>query len=99
MFDKVIDVEKCYLQEEPSNSIRLAIKKYALENGLTFFDIRNHVGFLRTLIIRTSSTGEVMVIVSFYHEDLEKREGLLNYLKENFPKITSLMYVINEKSQ
>ncbi len=98
MFDKVVDIEKCYLQDEPSNSIRLAIKDYALKNGLTFFDIRNHLGFLRTLIIRTSSTGEVMVIVSFYHEDVEKREGLLNHLKEIFPEITSLMYVINEKA-
>ncbi|MGQ1784262.1 MULTISPECIES: 23S rRNA (uracil(1939)-C(5))-methyltransferase RlmD [unclassified Saccharicrinis] len=98
MFDKVIDIEKCYLQEEPSNSIRLAIKKYALANGLTFFDIRNHEGFLRTLIIRTTSTGEVMVIVAFYHEDVEKREGLLNHLKEEFPQITSLLYVINEKA-
>ncbi len=98
MFDKVIDIEQCYLQEEPSNSIRLAIKKYALENGLTFFDIRNHEGFLRTLIIRTTSTGEVMVIVSFYHEDVEKREGLLNHLKAKFPEITALLYVINEKA-
>jgi 23S rRNA (uracil1939-C5)-methyltransferase len=98
MFDKVIDVKKCYLQEEPSNSIRLAIKEYALKNDITFFDIRNHIGFLRTLIIRTTSTGEVMVIISFYHEDKEKREGLLNFLKDKFPAITSLMYVINEKA-
>lgn len=98
MFDKVIDIEKCYLQEEPSNSIRLAIKKYALENGLTFFDIRNQEGFLRTLIIRTTSTGEVMVIIAFYHEDVEKRIGLLNHLKKQFPEITSLLYVINEKA-
>ncbi len=97
MFDKVIDIQKCYLQEEPSNSIRLAIKKYALENGLSFFDIRKQEGLLRTLIIRTSSTGEVMVIVAFYHEDEEKREGLLNHLKAQFPQLTSLMYVINEK--
>ncbi len=98
MFDKVIDVKKCYLQEEPSNSIRLAIKKYALENGLSFFDIRKQEGLLRTLIIRTTSTGEVMVIVAFYHEDVEKREGLLNHLKAQFPQLTSLMYVINEKA-
>ncbi|WP_068472823.1 23S rRNA (uracil(1939)-C(5))-methyltransferase RlmD [Saccharicrinis aurantiacus] len=98
MFDKVIDVKKCWLQDEPSNSIRLAIKKYALDNGLTFFDIRNHEGFLRTLIIRTTSTGEVMIIVAFYHEDVEKREGLLEHLKTEFPQITSLMYVINEKA-
>ena len=98
MFDKVIDIKKCYLQEEPSNNIRLAIKKYALENDLTFFDIRNHKGFLRTLIIRTTSTGEVMVIVAFYYEDVEKREGLLNHIKDEFPQITSLLYVINEKA-
>ncbi len=98
MFDKVIDIEKCYLQDEPSNSIRLSIRKYAIENGLSFFDIRNQEGLLRTLIIRTTSTGEVMVIVAFYHEDVEKREGLLNHLKEQFPQITSLMYVINEKA-
>ena len=98
MFDKVIDIKKCYLQEEPSNSIRLAIKKYALENGLSFFDIRKQEGLLRTLIIRTTSTGEVMVIVAFYHEDEAKREGLLNHLKTQFPQLTSLMYVINEKA-
>ncbi|WP_142533906.1 23S rRNA (uracil(1939)-C(5))-methyltransferase RlmD [Saccharicrinis carchari] len=98
MFDKVVDIKKCYLQEEPSNSIRLAIRKYALENGLSFFDIRKQVGFLRTLIIRTTSSGEVMVIVAFYHEDVEKREGLLNHLKTQFPQLTSLMYVINEKA-
>ncbi len=98
MFDKVLDIEKCYLQEDPSNSIRLAVKKYALKNGLTFFDIRNHVGFLRTLIIRTTSTGEVMVIVCFYHEDVDQREGLLNYLTAQFPQITSLLYVINGKA-
>lgn len=98
MFDKVVDVENCYLQDEPSNSIRLALKKYALDNALTFFDIRNHEGFLRTLIIRTTSTGEVMVIVAFYHEDIKKREGLLNFLKNEFPQITSLLYVINEKA-
>ncbi len=98
MFDKVIDVKKCFLQEEPSNSIRLAIKDYALKNGLTFFDIRNQEGFLRTLIIRTTSTGEVMVIVAFYHEDEEKRVGLLEHLKTQFPQLTSLMYVINEKA-
>ncbi len=95
MFDKVLDIKNCHLQPEPSNSIRLAIKEFALANDLTFFNIRNHEGFLRTLIIRTSTTGEVMVIVTFYHEDVENREALLNHLKDKFPEITSLMYVIN----
>ncbi|RUT73090.1 23S rRNA (uracil(1939)-C(5))-methyltransferase RlmD [Ancylomarina longa] len=97
LFDKVVDINKCHLQPEPSNAVRLAIKEYAFANDLPFFNIRNHEGFLRTLIIRTASTGENMVIVTFYHEDVEKREGLLNHLSELFPDLTSLMYVINEK--
>lgn len=98
LFDKIVDIKKCHLQPEPSNGIRNAIRDYAFANDLSFFDIRNQEGFLRTLIIRTSSTGEVMVIPTFYHEDVEKREGLLNHLKEKFPEITSLMYVINQKA-
>ena len=97
LFDKVVDINKCHLQAEPSNAIRLAIKEYAFANDLSFFDIRNQEGFLRTLIIRTSTTGDLMVIVVFYHEDEEKREGLMAHLAEKFPEITSLMYVINEK--
>jgi len=98
LFDKVVDIKKCHLQAEPSNAIRLAIKEYAFANDLSFFDIRAQVGFLRTLVIRTSTTGDVMVIVVFYHEDVEKREGLMAHLAEKFPEITSLMYIINEKA-
>ncbi|WP_372754691.1 23S rRNA (uracil(1939)-C(5))-methyltransferase RlmD [Labilibaculum sp.] len=98
LFDKVVDINKCHLQPEPSNAVRLAIKEYAFANNLSFFDIRNQEGFLRTLIIRTSSTGDNMVIVVFYHEDVEKRKGLLDHLAEKFPEITSLMYIINEKA-
>lgn len=97
LFDKIVDINKCHLQAEPSNAVRLAIKDYAFANDLSFFDIRNQEGFLRTLIIRTSTTGDIMVIVVFYHEDVEKREGLMAHLAEKFPEITSLMYVINEK--
>lgn len=97
LFDKVLDIEKCWLQRDPSNGIRNAVKDFAIEHNLDFFDIRAQEGFLRTIIIRTSSTGEVMVIVSFFHEDKEKREALLDMLAERFPEITSLMYVINEK--
>ncbi|MCG8579252.1 MAG: 23S rRNA (uracil(1939)-C(5))-methyltransferase RlmD [Bacteroidales bacterium] len=97
MFDKVEDVKKCHLQKDPSNAIRLAIKDYALEHGLTFFDLKKQEGFLRTLIIRTSSTNELMVILTLFHEDKENREALLNHIKEQFPEITSLMYVINTK--
>ena len=97
MFDRVLDIKHCYLQAEPSNKIRLAVKAYAKEHQLSFFDIRNQHGFLRNLIVRTASTGEIMIVVVFFHEDVEAREGLLKHLQEHFPEITSLMYVINEK--
>lgn len=97
LFDKVVDIHKCYLQESPSNEIRNFIRDYGLAHGLTFYNIREQQGFLRTLIIRTASTGEVMVILAFGHEDIAERESLLKALKTGFPEITSLMYVINEK--
>lgn len=98
MFDKVLDIHKCWLQDDISNKIRLYVKDYCLTHeGYPFFDLRNQEGFLRTLIIRTSSTGELMVIVVFFREDTEKREELLDRLKNEFPEISSLMYVINEK--
>lgn len=97
MFDRVLNIDYCYLQSEPSNAIRLAVKKYADDNELQYFDIRKQNGFLRNIIIRTASTEEIMVVVVFYHEDKEKREDLLNFILKEFPTITSLMYVINEK--
>ncbi|MGF7139020.1 23S rRNA (uracil(1939)-C(5))-methyltransferase RlmD [Roseimarinus sediminis] len=97
LFDKVIDINKCWLQGGLSNEIRNAVRKHALENSLTFFDIKAQSGFLRNLIIRTSTTGELMVIVSFFHENTEQREKLLQSLADQFPQITSLMYVINQK--
>lgn len=98
LFDKVVDIDTCYLQGGFSNEIRNFIKEYALTHRLPFFDIRNQEGFLRTLIIRTSSTGEIMVVLAFFHEDQEKREALLDALHLQFSQITSLMYVINEKA-
>lgn len=98
LFDKVVDITECHLQGSPSNEIRNFIRQYALQNGLSFFDLRNQEGFLRTLIIRTASTGETMVIVAFFYEDPEAREKLLKALLQQFPGITSLMYVINEKA-
>jgi len=98
MFDKVFDVNTCYLQSEPSNSIRLEVRKYAIQNGLTFYNIRKREGFLRNLIIRTSSIGEVMTIFSFYHEDADLRIALLDHIKNIFPQITALLYVINPKA-
>ncbi|MDR2848474.1 MAG: 23S rRNA (uracil(1939)-C(5))-methyltransferase RlmD [Bacteroidales bacterium] len=96
-FDKVLDIRHCCLQPDPSDAIRLAIKEFALSEKMPFFDLRNHEGFLRNLIIRTSSTGELMVIVCFYHEDVAAREKLLAFAAARFPAISSLMYVINPK--
>ncbi len=98
MFDKVLDIHKCWLQNDISNRIRLYIKEYCLSHeGYPFFDLRNQEGFIRTLMIRTASTGDLMVVVVFYHEDKEHREALLSHVAEQFPEITSLLYVINEK--
>lgn len=97
LFDKILDIDTCYLQEDPSNNIRLAVKKFALENDLTFFDIREQIGLLRNIIIRSTSTGEWMVILSFYYDDKENIAKLMNHLSEQFPQITSLQYVINSK--
>lgn len=97
LFDKVVDIETCYLQGSPSNEIRNFIKQYAIERDLTFYNIREQHGFLRTLVIRTASTGEVMIILAFGEEDQTERKNLLDALINEFSQITSLMYVINEK--
>ncbi|MBQ4915768.1 23S rRNA (uracil(1939)-C(5))-methyltransferase RlmD [Maribacter sp. MMG018] len=97
MWDKILDVKKCHLQRDPSNAIRLATRDFAIANGLSFFNPRHQHGLLRTLMIRTASTGELMVMIQFYEDDKVKRELLLNHLKETFPEITSLLYVINQK--
>lgn len=97
LFDKVLPIEECWLQPDPSNQIRNFIFNYAGEHNLSFFDIRNQEGFLRTLIIRSSSAGGLMVILTFYHDDREKRERLLEAIQGKFPEISSLIYVINSK--
>jgi 23S rRNA (uracil1939-C5)-methyltransferase len=97
-FDKVLDVERCYLQREPSNAIRLFIREHAIKNNLEFFDLRNQTGFLRTLVIRTAETGEVMVILVFFREEEESRIKLLEEIKSKFKEVTSLYYVINSKA-
>jgi 23S rRNA (uracil1939-C5)-methyltransferase len=98
MWDKILDIKKCHLQEDPSNAIRLETKQFANKNGLRFFNPRKQEGLLRTLMIRTSSTGEIMVLIQFFEEHKEYRELLLNHLKVTFPEITSLLYVINSKA-
>lgn len=96
-FDKILDIQHCYLQAEPSNTLRNQVRDYALRSGLSFYDLRNHEGSLRNLIIRTSSTGEVMVAVIFAYVAQEQIDGLMEYLKVNFPEITSLQYIVNQK--
>jgi 23S rRNA (uracil-5-)-methyltransferase RumA len=98
MFDKVLDINKCWLQEEISNQLRNSIREFALANNYDFFDLRNQNGFLRNIIIRTSSIGECMLIVVFYEANANRQEALLNHLKTTFPNITSLLYVINPKA-
>jgi 23S rRNA (uracil1939-C5)-methyltransferase len=97
-FDKVLDINQCYLQPDPSNAIRLAVRKYCVENDLTFMNIRKREGMMRGLIIRNTIKGDLMVIVMVYQDEEGKLNGLLQHLKDNFPQITSLLYVINNKA-
>lgn len=98
IWDKIVNIHKCYLQADPSNAIRLEFKKYADDNNLEYFDIRKQEGLLRNLIIRTSTTNELMVIAVFYHNDQDAITKLLNHIHTKFPEITSLMYIVNSKS-
>lgn len=98
IWDKVVNINKCHLQKDPSNAIRLEIKKYADENNYSYFDLRKQEGLLRNLIIRTSTTGELMTIVVYYKNDKTKIEALLNHVSETFPEISSLMYIVNSKA-
>lgn len=98
MWDKVIDIEHCHLQAEPSNTIRNFIRDYAKKHDLEFFDPKERVGLLRTLMIRTSSTGDVMVLLQFFEPRMESIDLLLDSIRANFPQLTSLLYVINPKA-
>lgn len=96
-FDKVIDIDTCHLQAEPSNAIRNTLRQYALDKGYSFYDIRNHVGLLRNLLIRICTTGDIMVNLVFGEDDKVAREDLMQLLKDKFPMITSLYYTVNTK--
>ena len=96
-FDKVLDIRKCWLQDDISNRIRLFIKDFCIARSYPFFDLLAQTGFIRTMTVRTSIIGEVMLIVVFFDDDSEKREALLSAVKAHFPEITSLLYVINGK--
>ncbi len=96
-FDKVLDIEKCWLQRDPSNAIRLETKRFCLEHGYSIYDVRRHEGLMRGLIVRTASTGETMVLVIFGQEDDSRIGALMQHLQVTFPEITSLQYVVNTK--
>jgi len=96
-FDRVFDVKECFLQPEPSNGIRLAVKDEAVKNNIPFFDLRRQTGFLRTITIRTANTGETMIILQVTEDKIEWTEKILNRLEKDFPQITSFNYIINAK--
>ena len=99
-FDKILPIEKCWLMDDTHNQIRNAIRDYAFENNLNFFDLRGQKGLLRDIIIRNSNTGEWMVIVQFHYDqegDEQKAKALLQHVADKFPQITALMYVNNQK--
>lgn len=96
-FDKVLDINRCHLQVDISNRIRLAAKAFCIENGYSFHNAKAHEGLMRTMVIRTASTGEIMVIVVFNSNDTERINALMSHLEASFPEITSLIYMINEK--
>ena len=98
MWDKILDVKKCWLQGDPSNAVRNAVKDFAIEHQIPFFNTRQQTGVLRTLMIRNTSIGELMVVVQFFKEDVANRTALLDHLKTTFPEITSLQYIINGKA-
>jgi 23S rRNA (uracil1939-C5)-methyltransferase len=98
MWDKILNIDKCWLQADPSNAIRNSVRDFAIKHNFAFFNTRQQTGLLRTLMIRNTSIGELMVVVQFFDNDKEKRELLLNYLAETFPEITSLQYVVNQKA-
>lgn len=98
MWSKILDLKECWLQEDPSNEIRLAVKNYAVENGLEFYDVKEQEGFLRTLMLRQNSKGEWMVLFQFYKEMTEERIRLFDFLLSRFPQITTLVFAINAKA-
>jgi 23S rRNA (uracil1939-C5)-methyltransferase len=96
-FDKILDIQHCYLQADPSNDIRNKVREYALANKISFYNLKNHEGSLRNLIIRTSSTGELMVIVVFAYVEEEQIEGMMKFISNEFKSLKSLLYIINQK--
>ncbi len=97
MFDRILDIKNCYLQEAPSNSIRLQLRDFTMQQNLEYYDPREHTGLMRNVVIRNTSTGDLMVIVVFGYNDKEQIDGVMKFLDESFPEITSLFYIVNAK--
>lgn len=97
IFDKVIDIQTCYLMDDVNNSIRNSIRSFALDNDFEFYDVRQHTGWLRNIIIRYCTTGELMVNICLNHEAEEDRKRLLDHLLQQVPEISTLLYTINPK--
>ena len=97
VFDKVLPIEHCVLQPEPSNRIRTALRDYAIAHNIPFYDIRNHTGYLRNVVIRNTSTGELMIVVIVADDKPEMLTPMMEFLKKEFPEATSLLYIINNK--
>ncbi|MFD1772035.1 23S rRNA (uracil(1939)-C(5))-methyltransferase RlmD [Sphingobacterium suaedae] len=96
-FDKILDIDHCFLQQDPSNAIRNTVRDFAISQEISFYDLRAHEGALRNLIIRTSSTGEIMLIVVFAYPTQEQIDSLMKHIHEKFPELASLLYIVNQK--
>ena len=97
-FDKILDLNSCWLQPEPSNSIRMSIRDFTADESFTYFDMINRGGLLRNLIIRTSLTGEVMAAIIFYENQPDTIDKILSHVRDTHSEITSLMYAVNSKA-
>jgi 23S rRNA (uracil1939-C5)-methyltransferase len=97
MWDKILDIEKCHLQEDPSNEIRNFVKNFCIKNNIEFYDPREQTGLVRTMMIRITSIGEIMIVIQFFADNITKRELLLQAIADKFKDITSLQYIINSK--
>jgi len=96
-FDKVLDIQECHLQPEPSNTIRNEVREFTVKENMPYFDLNAQEGFLRNIMVRNTTTGEIMVVVVFFKDDKKMRDKLLKHISEKFPQITSLQYIINPK--
>ena len=96
-WNKVLDIKECFLQQEPSNKIRNSIKAFALKHKMEFYDFKEQSGFLRTLMIRSNSKNDLMVLLQFFREDEQNISKMLNYIREEFPEVQTILYAINSK--